>query len=223
MKKQVPLSLIYCVLCLFLCSTILSSCEKIPGHATGVAAKTTGGTGSTGGTGGTGGSGGSGSNDGTGVGNTSWGGNGVAAGGGSGPVAVGPANTVIFRINNDTTYTWPAKFFNTSYNTLGAPFNSTQVTFGAKASIGYNDFEIDYQSLTPGSFSHINLTINLSLSMGNDQKTYLTSSHNDKVVVISQTANTVTGTFSGYLQDASGIGAHSSDSVRVVGSFNISQ
>jgi len=152
--------------------------------------------------------------NGNGIGNTSWGGNGMIAGGGSGSVPIPPVNTIIFRVNNDTTYLWPSKF---------PPLSYTQINVGAKSSTLYNDFELRYGSLSAGTYKNVHIAINISRITGNNYAQISLASLHNTLVVTAQVAAGSTqssiGTFDGYMKDYNS----KVDSVRVVGSFNISQ
>jgi len=219
MKKQILPNLNYCIALLFFCGTVLSSCEKMLWHS--VVPSGSSHTASGGGSGsgsGTGSGSGSGSGTGSGSGSGTGGGSTMIGGGGSGPIAIGPTNTVIFRVNNDTTYTWTAKDYNIQIITVSPPLNLTHPIVGAKSGLGgLNDFEIMYYALAPGTKTST-VSITLDLLSGNK---YL--SGNEKVIVSTEEMQNnvliLKGTFDGYAHvNSSGL-----DSVRVTGSFNLTQ
>ncbi|WP_083227749.1 hypothetical protein [Mucilaginibacter sp. PPCGB 2223] len=213
MKKQLSLSLICFVLPLFLCGIILSSCEKIPGHTVVPSGGANGGsTGSSSGSSSSGGGSSSGGSGGSGGAST------MVPGGGSGPIAIGATNTVIFRINNDTTYTWTAQDYNIQIVTVSPPLNLTHPIVSAKSGIGgLNDFQIMYYSLSPGT-QKSEVKISLDLLSGNkfltgtEKVTVTTEAMQNNVLVLK-------GTFDGYAY----VNSYASDSVRVAGSFNLTQ
>lgn len=195
---------------LFFVVTAISSCEKVPGKVI-LNPKKTESEGTTGNTGSTGGTGGSGT-----IPNTN----------GIGDVAVGAANTIIFKVNNGTTYT-----LSTPANMMTAGFwSSGPVTGGPYSQIGcinlttLDQVEISYSSLTTGLYSPFLISISTTAldltSFGGTEKINVTTQNvvgNISGVTGSQ-KGTVTGTFDGYMIDNN----NSFKQVRVAGSFNIS-
>jgi len=158
--------------------------------------------------------------DGTGLGNTTWEGNGVYPKSGSGAIPVGALNSFVFRINNDTTYVWPSKFFNTIINTVSPPFDATMIELTAKSSTGTNSLFLSYSSLKTGTFP-VSIKINTSRYIGSEfvQKYYEVI--HGKVNVITQVLGfdqSASGSFEGYIRQDNG-----RDSVQIIGSFNIKQ
>ncbi|EHQ29615.1 hypothetical protein [Mucilaginibacter paludis] len=188
----------------------LSSCEKIPGHAVVPVTQTTtnnnnGSSGST-----------------TGGGTTTTGGTGV------GPVGIGATNTVIFQFNG-TTYTWASPNYFMGLNEV--PINPASsgkysTTISAFDGVG-KSIIIGYNATTAGTYLVDMFTITMS---GVDlEQTGLTKSLYTKVTAESihiintvgyYAAGSVKGTFDGYVTNTN---SSTNDSVRVSGSFNISQ
>jgi hypothetical protein len=133
-------------------------------------------------------------------------------GGGTGPVAVGALNTVIFRVNNDTTYTLSSPTYKPVFSVITNPILNTPATSVIMVNpVNYDSFSLIYPASSTGTY----VAQLLAISLG--QKTLSNSLTTETVKITSQSATALQGTFDGYMIP----GSVAKDSVRVVGSFNL--
>lgn len=184
--------------CLY-AALILTSCTKMPGHYTGIVAKTT--TTSSGTTGSTGSTGSSSSD-------------------GVGPVAIGATNTVIFKIGNDAEKALSSPSYVFAINSLALSSGSGYSTSVSSFDMLFTTyFSIDYTGTSAGTykvrFFHLTMT-GVDLQQTGATSTFKTKVISESIAVSNTQSNeargTVKGTFDGYVTDTK---SAKSDSVRV--------
>ncbi|EHQ29614.1 hypothetical protein [Mucilaginibacter paludis] len=174
----------------------LSSCEKIPGHTVAPSTSTS----------------------------TS-----TSNGGSGGTFSLG-SGTVTFQIDNGTTYTWTSPAYLTSFGTTIVPGSSTRSTLITAAPKDVNlalttSFDLSFSGTTPGTYpmngwgAGVNLpNLTLTAAGGSEVVKVTTASITLTSALYGTAKGTVRGTFDGKMYNTT-----TYDSVRVSGSFNITQ
>jgi len=243
MTKKLRIFSFYCLI-VSVTGIIFSSCEKVPGHyliskSSGGSSGSTGSTGTSGSigtTGSTGSTGGSGSSGSTGTtGSTGATGSTGSTGptgtppntNGIGPVAIGAANTISFQVNNGATQTMSiptyfmlVNFSSNSQLANGGPYSSVT----AVNSAGTDYFGLSFASLSTGLHDPVMIsittsTLSLTSFLGTEKINVTVDTPTGSTSGSGSQTGTLKGTFDGYMIDNN----NNSRSVRVTGSFNVTQ